>query len=121
MGELANRSGIGISTARLLALRLGINCEKYPPSPLFLMMTLGPLLLVLALFERVCVRRAEQFLRPLGQAPLFFYVLHLYALAWPPRLRSGGPGASGRRLSTRLLAGPSGLYGFAMIALYPRL
>jgi uncharacterized membrane protein len=57
-----------------------INCEKYPPSPLFMIMTLGPLLLLLALFERTSVGRAVRFLRPLGQAPLFFYVLHLYAL-----------------------------------------
>ncbi|WP_299358750.1 heparan-alpha-glucosaminide N-acetyltransferase domain-containing protein [uncultured Paracoccus sp.] len=57
-----------------------LNCEKYPPSPLFLMMTLGPLLLLLALFERFGAGHAEWFLRPLGQAPLFFYVLHLYAL-----------------------------------------
>jgi uncharacterized membrane protein len=57
-----------------------LNCEKYPPSPLFLMMTLGLLLLLLALFERVSVGRAERFLLPLGQAPLFFYILHLYAL-----------------------------------------
>lgn len=57
-----------------------LNGEKYPPSPLYLMMTLGPLLLLLALFERVSVGRAERFLRPFGQAPLFFYVLHLYAL-----------------------------------------
>jgi uncharacterized membrane protein len=57
-----------------------LNAEKYPPSPLFLMMTLGPLLLLLAMFERVALGRAEHFLRPLGQAPLFFYVLHLYTL-----------------------------------------
>jgi uncharacterized membrane protein len=44
------------------------------------MMTLGPLLLLLALFERVRVGRAEHFLRALGRAPLFVYVLHLYAL-----------------------------------------
>lgn len=57
-----------------------LNAEKYPPSPLFMMMALGLLLLLLALFERVPVGRAGSFLRPLGQAPLFFYVLHLYAL-----------------------------------------
>ena len=57
-----------------------LNCEKYPPSPLFLMMTLGPLLLLLALFERRGAGRATDFLTALGRAPLFFYVLHLYAL-----------------------------------------
>ncbi len=57
-----------------------LNTEKYPPSPLFLMMTLGPVLLLLALLDR---RPAGPWAGPLeafGQAPLFFYVLHLYAL-----------------------------------------
>jgi uncharacterized membrane protein len=57
-----------------------LNCEKYPPSPLFLMMTLGPLLLLLALFERHGAGPARGLLGVFGRAPLFFYVLHLYAL-----------------------------------------
>lgn len=57
-----------------------LNCEKYPPSPLFLMMTLGPLLMLLALFQRVGAGPAGAALTVLGRAPLFFYVLHLYAL-----------------------------------------
>jgi uncharacterized membrane protein len=53
-----------------------VNCYKYPPSLLFLLMTLGPAILMLLVFER----RKVQFLKPLvlfGQVPLFFYVLHL--------------------------------------------
>jgi uncharacterized membrane protein len=57
-----------------------LNSEKYPPSPLYLMMTLGPLLLLLALFERRGAGPAERILSSFGRAPLFFYVLHLYVL-----------------------------------------
>tara|TARA_Y100001949_G_scaffold113268_1_gene96100 strand:+ start:36626 stop:37789 length:1164 start_codon:yes stop_codon:yes gene_type:complete len=57
-----------------------LNITKYPPSLLFLCLTLGSGLLLLLAFERSQTRR---WLRPLsvfGSAPMFFYLLHLYAL-----------------------------------------
>ncbi len=58
-----------------------LDCEKYPPSLSYLLMTLGPILLVLWLFERVAF--PESVMQPLlvfGRVPLFFYVAHLYLL-----------------------------------------
>lgn len=55
-----------------------LNVEKYPPSPLFLTATLGVSAVLLGLIALRPV--AAGFLAPLGRAPLFFYVLHLYAL-----------------------------------------
>ena len=54
-----------------------LNCQKYPPSLLFLLMTLGPALLALAAFDGGLGRAANP-LRTIGRVPLFFYLLQ-----WP--------------------------------------
>lgn len=55
------------------------NVTKYPPSLLFTALTLGSGLLLLVVLERRHGRLADG-LAVLGSAPMFFYVLHLYAL-----------------------------------------
>jgi len=56
-----------------------LDTSKYPPSLLFLLMTLGPILLLLRLFED----RVPNALRPaliIGKVPLFFFVVHFFLI-----------------------------------------
>ncbi len=56
-----------------------LNVTKYPPSLLFLLMTLGPVLLLLRAFEH----RIPQIFQPaliIGKIPLFFFVLHFFLI-----------------------------------------
>jgi uncharacterized membrane protein len=59
-----------------------LDVEKYPASLQFLLMTIGPSLMLLALFDRIHAGSTmERLLHPLlvfGRVPLFFYVAHLY-------------------------------------------
>ncbi len=53
-----------------------INTTKYPASLLFILMTLGPALLLLALFENYS-SRLYGFILNFGKVPMFFYVIHV--------------------------------------------
>jgi len=53
-----------------------LNCSKYPPSLLYLLMTLGPAILFLGLVEGVKLRDSNPLI-VFGRVPLFYYLLHL--------------------------------------------
>ena len=56
-----------------------VNCEKYPPSLLYLAMTLGPALLFLGLFERARGQVAV-FIMTYGRVPFMYYVAHIFLI-----------------------------------------
>lgn len=68
-----------VQRSALWTLMSFLDTQKYPPSLLFLLMTLGPALLLLRAFDAGTPR----VLRPalaFGKVPLFFYVLHFYLI-----------------------------------------
>ncbi len=99
----------------LLAMSF-LNVTKYPPSLLFVLMTLGPALVALPLLRRVKGPVADVFVT-FGRVPFLFYVTHLYlvhALAVAAGLAQGFPGSAIRTVH-RLL--PEG-YGFGLPVVY---
>jgi uncharacterized membrane protein len=63
------------------------NVLKYPPSLDYLLVTLGPALILLGLLDSVKARHGlSRILLVYGRVPLFYYVLHIYLLNVMARL-----------------------------------
>lgn len=98
-----------------------LNCTKYPPSLDFLLMTLGPAILLLAAFDRVRLAKTNPFI-VFGRVPLFYFVVHFFVIhglavlfAW---LRYGHAGFA---LNLLPLAGgprPPADYGYELWVVY---
>jgi uncharacterized membrane protein len=93
-----------------------LNTTKYPPSLLFLLMTLGPGLATLAFFESVKVPGAS-YLINFGRVPLFFYVMHLYFIHAFALALGALQGHSLRSLCVFYAELPAG-YGFSLPVVY---
>jgi uncharacterized membrane protein len=93
-----------------------LNLTKYPPSLLYILMTIGPALVALALFRRASGRLAGV-LVTFGRVPFLFYVTHLYlvhTLAVAAGALQGYPPGAMRDLFLRM---PEG-YGFGLPVVY---
>ncbi len=68
-----------VQSTNLFTVFSFLNCTKYTPSLCYLLMTLGPAILFLAIFDRP-VGSAAQPIIVFGRVPLFFYVLHVFLI-----------------------------------------
>lgn len=101
--------------AALLAMSF-LNTTKYPPSLLYLLMTIGPALVALAAFRRARGPLAGVFVT-FGRVPFLFYVAHIYlvhALAVAAGAAQGYPPGAMMNVFIRL---PDG-YGFGLPVIY---
>lgn len=99
-GRVLIRLGVGLTIAFVLVRALNIygdpqrwsaqksalftvlsflRCSKYPPSLDFLLMTLGPAILVLGWLDRAKVRASNPLLI-FGRVPLFYFIVHLFVI-----------------------------------------
>jgi uncharacterized membrane protein len=56
-----------------------LNVSKYPPSLLYILMTLGPALVFLSLTENSRSWLAER-IKVIGRVPMFYYLVHIYII-----------------------------------------
>jgi uncharacterized membrane protein len=99
-----------------------VNCEKYPPSLLFLLMTLGPAIALLAVIERP-LGPVVSTIGVYGRVPFFYYVLHIpliHAMAlgtgfwlYGPAIFTWGPG---HPPPANVGLGLPGVYAFWLLA-----
>jgi uncharacterized membrane protein len=95
-----------------------LNASKYPPSLDFLLMTLGPVLIALALTERARGRFAD-WLSVYGRVPLFFYVAHIFVAHTLAVLLALVQGGELRRI--QVVNNPGGIpdwYGLSLPGVY---
>lgn len=93
-----------------------LNLTKYPPSLLFLLMTLGPALIALGLADRAKGAVADA-LVVFGRVPFLFYVAHIYLIHTLAALAATTQGLPASSLLILPLPAPEG-YGFGLPVIY---
>lgn len=104
----------------LFTLMSFFNTTKYPPSLLFLLMTIGPSLLFLYFTENI-KNKITDALVVFGRVPLFFYVVHIYLIHLLALLGAAFSGLLWTNLAITaegFFAGTLASYGFNLVVVY---
>ncbi len=92
-----------------------LTCEKYPPSLMYLLMTLGPAIAALAILDRP-LGAVGGWMVTFGRVPMFYYILHA------PILHALSIAAMFPRLGTAILTldfnNPPPNFGFGLLVVY---
>ena len=110
----------GVQSSGLFSVLSFINTTKYPPSLLYLLMTIGPAMLFLRAFDG----GVPKFMRPLitfGRVPMFYYLAHLYLIHIGAVAAMYATGFTTDAIFGALTAGPRPTpvgYGFDLTAVY---
>jgi uncharacterized membrane protein len=94
-----------------------LDVRKNPPSPLFVLMTIGPALMLLPWLERL-KGLAASFLLAFGRAPLFAYVLHIYMAHLAAMGIGMAMGYPASAFINSLFSGPPEGWGLSLPAVY---
>ena len=97
-----------------------LNVTKYPPSLLYILMTLGPALIFLSLSEKPLNRLISK-ITIFGRVPMFYYLVHIFLIHLLAVIGAiiSGYKWSDMILSTRVNASPQLKgYGFNLITVY---
>jgi uncharacterized membrane protein len=93
-----------------------VNTTKYPPSLLFLLMTLGPALVLLGIADRARGALARFFI-VYGRVPFFYYILHFYLIHLLALAAGVCSGYAASAFMTMPFAFPRS-YGFGLVTVY---
>lgn len=94
-----------------------INTAKYPPSLVFLLMTLSPAFLFLAFADQMTGPIIQRFVA-LGQASLFFYLIHIFYIHGGAILIGAVTGFDVSQQFKAFYAGYPASFGFGLLGVY---
>jgi uncharacterized membrane protein len=96
-----------------------INVTKYPPSLLYILITLGPAILFLRYAEKPFKDFATNAIIHIGRVPMFFYLLHIYLIHILAMFAAKLSGYSWSDMVSQvpLTPTPKG-YGYSLLILY---
>lgn len=95
-----------------------IDCTKYPPSLLYLLMTLGPAIIALAFLEKTN-NKVSRFFTVYGKVPMFYYILHVPVIHGLAMIVAAVNGNNvSRFLQNLFFADPDPAWGFSLPVVY---